>query len=131
KIGPYYVIERVGHGGMGIVVKAHDPVLGRIVAVKVLHPAMAAGMPARRRFIREARAAAAITHDHVVTIHAVDEANGLPYLVMQFIAGQSLQERLDREGSLTDLAEILRIGLQTAAGLAAAHSHGIVHRDTR
>ena len=69
-------------------------------------------------------------HDHIVTIHAVDEANGLPYLVMQYIAGQSLQERIDKEGPL-ELMDILRIGMQTASGLAAAHAHGIVHRDIK
>src|SRR5207247_1935874 len=71
RIGQYYVIELVGRGGMGVVLKAHDPQLGRIVAVKVLNPVLAAGTPARRRFVREARAAAAVSHEHVVTIHAV------------------------------------------------------------
>ena len=69
-------------------------------------------------------------HDHVVTIHAVEEANGLPYLVMQYVAGMSLQQRLDRDGPL-ELTEILRIGMQTAAGLAAAHAHGLIHRDIK
>ncbi|GAG05094.1 unnamed protein product, partial [marine sediment metagenome] len=96
--GPYDVIEVVGHGGMGVVLKARDPVLNRIVAVKVLLPAMASSAVARKRFLREARAAAAVTHDHVVTIHAVDEADGLPYLMMQFISGRSLQQRIEEDG---------------------------------
>ena len=79
----------------------------------MLAPELAASATARRRFLREARAAAAVVHDHVVTIHAVDEANGLPYLVMHYVAGKSLQERLDRDGPL-ELAEILRIGMQAA-----------------
>src|SRR5262249_29409220 len=83
-----------------------------------------------QRFTREAQAAAAVSHDHIVTIHAVEEASGLPYLVMQLVAGMSLQERLDREGPM-ELPEILRIGLQTASGLAAAHAQGLVHRDIK
>jgi hypothetical protein len=126
----YEVLEEIGRGGMGVVLKAFDPSLHRVVAIKVLAPQLATSGVARKRFLREAKAAAAVTHDHIVTIHAVDEANGLPYLVMQYIAGQSLQDRLDKEGPL-ELAEILRIGMQTASGLAAAHGHGIVHRDIK
>src|SRR6201999_881150 len=81
-------------------------------------------------FLREARAAAAVCHEHVVTIHAVDEANGLPYLVMQYVVGRSLQEKIDRDGPL-GLRETLRIGMQVAAGLAAAHEQGLVHRDIK
>jgi hypothetical protein len=127
----YDVLEEVGRGGMGIVLKAFDPSLHRVVAIKVLAPQLATSGVARKRFLREAKAAAAVTHDHIVTIHAVDEAGGLPYLVMQYVAGLSLQERIDKEGPLAELAEILRIGVQTASGLAAAHGHGIVHRDIK
>jgi serine/threonine-protein kinase len=126
----YEVLEEIGRGGMGVVLKAFDPSLHRVVAIKVLAPQLATSGVARKRFLREAKAAAAVTHDHIVTIHAVDEANGLPYLVMQFVAGQSLQDRLDKDGPL-ELTEILRIGTQTASGLAAAHAHGIVHRDIK
>jgi serine/threonine protein kinase len=91
---------------------------------------LATSAAARRRFIREARAAAAVSHDHVVTIYAVEEDDRLPYLVMQYVDGTSLQERLDRSGPLP-LAEILRIGMQTASGLAAAHAQGLVHRDVK
>jgi tetratricopeptide (TPR) repeat protein len=115
---------------MGVVLKAHDPSLNRIVAVKLLAPALAADPLARRRFLREARAAAAVCHEHVVNIHAVAETDHSPYLVMQFIAGQSLQEKLDRAGPL-GVTEVLRIGMQVAAGLAAAHAQGIVHRDIK
>jgi len=130
RFGPYDVIEFVGQGGSGLVFKALDPSLHRLVAVKVLAPQVAANVAARRRFLREARAAASVSHDHVVTIHAVAEANGLPYLVMQFIAGKSLQERINQSGPL-ELKEILRIGMQTAAGLAAAHAQGLIHRDVK
>jgi alpha-galactosidase len=85
---------------------------------------------ARQRFLREAQAAAAVSHDHVVTIHAVDEFNGLPYLVMECISGQSLQQKIDASGAL-QLTPILRIGLQIASGLAAAHAQGLVHRDIK
>lgn len=130
RFGPYDVIEFIGQGGSGMVFKALDPSLHRLVAVKVLAPQVAVSATARHRFLREARAAASISHDHVVTIHAVDEANGLPYLVMQYVSGKSLQERIERTGPL-ELKEILRIGMQAASGLAAAHAQGLIHRDVK
>jgi hypothetical protein len=130
RIGPYQVTEVIGRGGFGIVFKAFDPALHRFVAIKVLAPQLATSVAARQRFAREARAAAAVSHEHIVAIHGVDEANGLPYLVMEYVSGISLQERLDRDGPL-DIPEVLRIGAQTAAGLAAAHAQGLVHRDVK
>ncbi|HWG45900.1 MAG TPA: serine/threonine-protein kinase [Gemmataceae bacterium] len=129
-LGSYQVQEEIGRGGMGVVFKAVDPDLNRIVAIKVLSPWLASNATARRRFIREAKAAAAVCHDHIVTVHAVSEADGLPYLVMQYVAGESLQARLNREGPL-EAAEVVRIGLQTASGLAAAHAQGLIHRDIK
>ena len=128
-LGHYEVIDVIGRGGMGIVFRALDPRLNRIVAIKVLAPELAANPLARRRFLREAQAAAAISHPHVVTIHGVDEQK-LPYLVMECVVGQSLQEKLDRVGPLR-LTEILRIGAQVAEGLAAAHRQGLIHRDIK
>ncbi len=130
RLDHYEVHEVIGHGGMGVVLRAFDERLHRVVAIKVMAAHLATSATARRRFTREAQAAAAVSHDHVVTIHAVEEAHGLPYLVMQYVAGMSLQGRLESEGPL-QLAEILRIGLQTAAGLAAAHAQGLVHRDIK
>jgi serine/threonine-protein kinase len=130
RLGPYEVKGILGRGGMGVVLKAFDLALNRNVAIKVLLAPLAAHGAARRRFLREARAAAAVVHEHVVSVHAVDEAHGLPYLVMEYVPGRSLQERLDREGPLS-LTEVLRIGMQTAAGLAAAHAQGLVHRDVK
>ncbi len=130
RLGHYDIQEVVGRGGMGIVLRAFDEKLHRIVAIKVMAAQLATNATARKRFTREAQAAAAVSHDHVVTIHAVEEANGLPYLVMQYVAGLSLQERLDRRGPL-ELHEILRIGMQTASGLAAAHAQGLIHRDIK
>jgi serine/threonine-protein kinase len=130
RLGAYEVRDVLGRGGMGIVLKAFDPALDRMVALKVLSPALAASGAARRRFAREAKAAAAVVHEHVVAIHAVDCWRGLPYLVMQYVSGRSLQERIDHDGPL-ELEEVLRIGLQSASGLAAAHAHGLVHRDVK
>jgi tetratricopeptide (TPR) repeat protein len=130
RLGPYEVLGLVGRGGMGIVMKAFDPALKRIVAVKALSPALAFDAVARRRFIREAQAAAAVCHDHVVNIHAVDASGRLPFLVMQYIPGPSLQQKLDRDGPL-GVKEVLRIGMQVASGLAAAHAQGLIHRDIK
>jgi hypothetical protein len=129
-LGGYEVQSVIGAGGMGVVLKAFDPALHRLVAIKVLSPALAGSATARRRFTREAQAAAAVCHDHVIAVHGVAEADGLPYLVMQYVAGESLQQRLDRTGPL-DVAEVVRIGLQTAQGLAAAHAQGLIHRDVK
>jgi serine/threonine-protein kinase len=130
RLGSYEVTGVLGRGGFGVVLKARDLALGRTVAIKVLAPQLAVSGVARARFAREARAAAAVVHDNVVAIHAVDAWNGLPYLVMPFIAGQSLQERVDRDGPLA-IKEVLRIGMQAALGLAAAHAQGLVHRDVK
>jgi serine/threonine protein kinase len=130
RLGGYRVLEVVGQGGMGIVLKALDPALGRHVAIKVLAPHLAGDDTARQRFAREARAAAAVHHENVVTIHAVAEADGLPYLVMEYVGGGSLQDYLDRHGP-PDLPVVLRLAAQVAAGLAAAHGCGLVHRDIK
>ena len=130
RLDHYEIIELVGHGGMGAVLRAFDTKLSRVVAVKVMAPELAANPTAVKRFLREAKAAAAVHHDHVVTIHAIEEMHRPPYLVMQFIEGQTLQQKIDKEGAL-ELAEILRIGSQAAAGLAAAHKLGLIHRDVK
>jgi WD40 repeat protein/serine/threonine protein kinase len=130
RFGTYEVEQVIGRGGMGLVLRALDADLNRIVAIKVIAPQFAASASMRRRFVREARAAAAVCHDHVVTIHQVDPSGPLPYLVMQYVPGPSLQERLDQSGPL-DVKEILRIGSQAASGLAAAHAQGLIHRDVK
>jgi serine/threonine protein kinase len=129
-LGAYEVQGVIGQGGMGVVLKAYEPALQRLVAIKVMAAAIAGSATARRRFTREAQAAAAVCHDHIVAVHGVGEAGGLPYLVMQYVAGESLQARLDRTGPL-ELAEVVRIGLQAASGLAAAHALGLIHRDVK
>ena len=130
RLGTYEVIGVLGRGGMGTVLKAYDPALRRNVAIKVLSASLASCGAARRRFLREARAAAAVVHEHVVSVFAVVETVGSPFFVMEYVPGRSLQDRLDRNGPLS-LPEILRIGMQTAAGLAAAHAQGLVHRDVK
>jgi Leucine-rich repeat (LRR) protein len=130
RLGHYEVLEVVGRGGMGTVFRAFDTKLHRVVALKALAPQLATSSAARQRFVREARAAAAVTHDHIIAIHAVEDAGPVPYLVMQFINGPTLQKKLDRTGQLP-LKEILRIGLQIAEGLAGAHRQGLVHRDIK
>ena len=130
RLGHYGIQEVIGRGGMGIVLKAFDDKLHRVVAIKVMAPQLATSPNARKRFIREAQAAAAIRNDHVIAIYAVEEAEELPYLVMEYVSGESLQQRLDRNGPL-ELKEILRIGLQTACGLSAAHAQGLIHRDVK
>jgi hypothetical protein len=129
-LGDYQVREVLGQGGMGTVLKAYEPPLHRLVAIKVLAAAVAGSSVARRRFTREAQAAAAVCHDHIVSVYGVGETDGLPYMVMQYVSGESLQARLDRTGPL-ELREIVRIGHQTASALAAAHSQGLIHRDIK
>lgn len=130
RIGSYEISGVVGSGGMGVVLKAFDRALDRSVAVKTLSPVLASSGAARKRFSREARAAAAVVHDNVIEIYGVAEADNLPYLVMPYVRGTSLQRRLDDSGPLST-AEVLRVGMQTAAGLAAAHAQGLVHRDIK
>jgi hypothetical protein len=130
RLGHYEVLEVVGRGGMGTVFRAFDTKLHRVVALKALAPQLATSSAARQRFVREARAAAAVSHDHIIAIHTVEDTGPVPYLVMQFIDGPTLQKKLDRTGQLA-LKEILRIGLQIAEGLAAAHRQGLVHRDIK
>ncbi|MDB5347353.1 MAG: prkC 13 [Schlesneria sp.] len=129
-LGGYAVLDVIGRGGMGIVLRAMDSKLNRIVAIKVLVPEFAGSPQARKRFAREAQAAAAVSHDHIVTIHAVDDQGQVPYIVMECVVGQSLQQKIDKCGAL-GLKEILRIGMQMASGLAAAHKQGLVHRDIK
>jgi serine/threonine protein kinase len=129
-LGSYEVQDVIGQGGMGVVLKAYEPALHRLVAIKVMSPAVAGSATARRRFTREAQSAAAVCHDNIVAVHAVHEIDGLPYLVMQYVGGESLQQRIERSGPL-ELVEIVRIGLQTASGLAAAHAQGLIHRDIK
>ena len=130
RLAHYEVLQVVGQGGFGTVLKAFDEKLHRMVAIKVLAAAYSASGAARKRFIREARAAAAVKNEHVVGIYDVKDEAQPPYLVMELIEGVALQDKLDKHGPL-GVKEILRIGTQTAEGLAAAHKQGLVHRDIK
>jgi serine/threonine protein kinase len=130
QLGPFDIVEVIGRGAMGVVLKAVDPALERTVAIKVLAQQLGLNASARERFLREARAVAAISHQNVVRLHAIEDQGRHPYLVMEYVAGASLQERLDRSGPM-EMSEVLRIGEQIAAGLAAAHLGGVVHRDVK
>ena len=132
RLAQFDVMRVLGRGGMGLVLEAFDSRLQRNVAIKVLDPELAGDEVARQRFCREARAAASITHENVVAVHQVEKAGeeGLPYLVMQVVNGESLEQRLNREGKLP-LRETVRIGMQAAHGLAAAHAQGLIHRDIK
>jgi hypothetical protein len=130
RLDRFAITAFLGRGGMGVVLKAFDAGLNRPVAIKVLAPYFASSGAARQRFDREAKAAATVVHPNVVAIHAVETWKGLPYLVMSYVPGRSLQERLDSDGPLA-VKDVLRIGMQTASGLAAAHAQGLVHRDVK
>jgi serine/threonine protein kinase len=129
-LGPYRVLEVLGIGGMGVVFQAEDSQLQRPVALKTMRSLLSARPEARQRFLQEARAAAAIEHEHVVSIYQVGEHGGVPYLAMQLLQGETLEDRLKREGRLLE-AEVVRIGREVAEGLAAAHARGLIHRDVK
>jgi serine/threonine protein kinase len=130
RLGHYEVLEVLGRGGMGVVFRAFDDQLHRVVAIKVLAPVLIPSATARQRFLREARAAAAIRDAHVVGVHEVNGDGPLPYLVMEFIAGVTLADRV-KAGGPPEVREVLRIGMQMAEGLAAAHRQGVIHRDVK
>ena len=129
RIEHYQVLEVIGRGGFGIVFRAFDEKLQRVVAIKVLSPELACTSPARKRFLREARASAKVRHENVVSIYAVEDAP-IPYLVMEYVPGETLQQRLDGTGPL-EVEDVLQIGKQIADGLTAAHEEGLIHRDVK
>lgn len=130
RLGQYRILELIGAGGMGLVFRAEDSVLLREVALKVMRPHQAIRQVDRLRFLREARAAAAIDHGHVVTVHDVGEVDSIPFIAMPLLRGETLGKRLAREGRLEE-AQVLQIGIQISAGLAAAHQAGLIHRDIK
>jgi serine/threonine protein kinase len=131
RLGGYRVLKLLGHGGMGAVFQAEDPKLGRLVALKVMLPGVARKPGMKDRFLREARAAAALEHDHVVPVYEVNEANGVPFIAMPFLRGGTLADRLTDADGPRPVSEVLAVGRQIAAGLAAAHARGLVHRDIK
>lgn len=128
-ISHYSILEKLGAGGMGVVYKARDLRLDRFVAIKVLPSEHIADPERKRRFIFEARAASALNHPNIITVHDVASEEGLDYIVMEFVIGKSLDQRIARKG--LKLSEVLKYGSQIADALSAAHAAGIVHRDLK
>jgi serine/threonine protein kinase len=129
RLGGYRILRVLGQGGMGIVYQAEDVQLRRLVALKVMRPKLA-NPSARERFLHEARACAALKHDHIVSIYQVGQDRGVPFLAMEFLEGRSLDRCLEPDRPLT-LPQVLRIGKELAQGLAAAHAKGLIHRDIK
>jgi serine/threonine protein kinase/endo-alpha-1,4-polygalactosaminidase (GH114 family) len=129
-LGGYRILGVLGQGGMSVVYRAEDMQLQRLVALKVMSPKLAANPHARQRFLREAQAIAALEHPHVIAIYHVGEVNGLPFLAMPLLQGETLAARLKRDPILP-LIEVLHIGRATAEALDAAHRRGLIHRDIK
>jgi len=129
RLGPYEIVAAIGAGGMGEVYRARDTRLGRDVAIKVLPGEFASDPERLRRFEREAKATASLSHPNILDVHDVGTFEGVPYLVEELLEGESLKERLERGG--LPVPEAVRIACEVAKGLAAAHGKGIVHRDLK
>ncbi len=130
RLAHFAVTRLLGRGGMGAVFAADDLLLHRKVALKVMRPELTARPEARERFLREAQTAGGLEHDHVITVHHVAEDNGVWFIAMPLLKGEALDARLAREGRLP-IPAVLKIGRETADGLAAAHSQGLIHRDIK
>jgi len=130
RLGSYEVIASIGAGGMGEVYQAHDTKLGRDVAIKVLPEAFAHDADRLARFQREAKMLASLNHPNIATIHGLEESSGTSYLVMELVSGETLQQRVKRDGAIP-IDEALAIAKQIAEALEAAHEKGIIHRDLK
>src|SRR6266404_373414 len=128
-ISHFSILEKLGEGGMGVVYKARDTHLDRVVAIKVLPPEKVADSERKQRFVREAKAASLLNHPNIITVHEVANEDGLDFIVMEFVAGKPLSHLIGRKG--LKLGDTLKYGAQIADALAAAHAAGIVHRDLK
>ena len=129
RLGPYEIVAQVGAGGMGDVYKATDPRLNRTVAIKVLGAQYSESVDFKQRLEREAQTLAALKHPHICTLYDVGEADGLRYLVIEYVEGETLAARLSR-GPM-GMEETLRVAIAIADALDKAHRQGIVHRDVK
>src|ERR1035441_10152154 len=129
KLGHFSLLEKIGEGGMGRVYKARDTRLGRLVAIKLLAEARSEDAGRRARFVQEAKAASALNHPNIITIHEVGEQDGRTFIVMELVEGKPLNELIPRTGMR--LTDALRIAAQVAGALTTAHAAGIVHRDLK
>ncbi len=130
KIGKYEIVAELGQGGMGVVYKARDPFIGRMVALKTISPELVSDPEILKRFYREAQSAGTLQHPNIVTIYDLGEADGRPYIAMEFVEGESLQNIINRRARIP-LAAKLRLVQQFCEGLGHAHKHGLVHRDVK
>jgi len=130
KIGKYEILAELGQGGMGVVYKARDPFIGRLVALKTITPELVSDKEILERFKREAQSAGTLQHPNIVTIYDLGEADGLPYIAMEFVEGESLQSIITRRAPIP-LAAKLKLVQQFCEGLAHAHKYGFVHRDVK
>jgi serine/threonine protein kinase len=128
-ISHYLITDKLGEGGMGVVYKARDTRLDRVLAVKILPPGKVADAERKRRFVKEAKAASALNHPNIVTIYDIDEQDGMDFIAMEFVPGQTLDRLITRQGMPP--SEVLRYAVQIAGALSAAHAAGIVHRDLK
>src|SRR5215469_10195598 len=130
KLGKYEITGELGSGAMGVVYRAEDPRLGRPVALKTTNAEVANNPNLLKRFYREAQAAAKLTHPNIVTIYEIDEANGVPFIAMEFLEGENLQKIIAERRDLPILQK-LQIIIDTCRGIDYAHQHGVVHRDIK
>src|SRR5262245_12885005 len=130
RLAHYRILKQLGQGGMGIVYRAEDIDLNRPVALKIMRCGHDLDAVHKERFLREARAAAAVKHDHIVTIYQVGEDRGVPFIALEYLQGLPLDRWLDKTSRPT-VAQVLRVGREVAAGLAAAHARGLIHRDIK
>jgi len=128
-LGHYQIIEKLGQGGMGVVYKARDTHLDRFVAIKVLPAAKVSDPDRKRRFVQEAKAASALNHPNIIHIYDVDQAEGIDFIAMEYVAGKTLDELIPRKGMR--LSQALKHAVQIADALARAHGAGIIHRDLK
>ena len=129
RLGAYQILSLLGSGGMGEVYKARDSRLNRSVAIKVLPPDKTSDANRKRRFVQEARAASALNHPNIITIHETGREDGIDFIVMEYVAGKTLSRMIPRRGM--KLNEVLKYAVQIADGFAKAHAAGIIHRDLK